>query len=97
MMELVKYKVQSLDVMGNEHDGYEINDIYSAGQLDFESTSEEVSHEEIFNEMQSQGYFHSWVKYDVLDFEVIDDVCTIEVRSKETGKPIYFLVPVKTT
>jgi len=86
-----RWEVQSLDVWGNQKDGYDINDWFHAGWLEFDDYPSE---NDIFSALKSEGLIgenvkRAWVNVDPASssgyYEVQDNR-----KSKGTyGKPLY--------
>lgn len=89
---MMKWIVFVLDVWGNEEDGFEINDKFSAGVIEVEDDKEET----LFNKLKEKGYFKETTKFEDVEFECWsfeDDWWGI--ANAETGEPLYELSRIK--
>lgn len=79
--------VYDLDVWGNEEDGYEVNDWWAVGELNF--TDMEIQDDKVILEkMKKAGYLKT---SDMRKLEVVADYGFIEIVERKTGKYLYNL------
>jgi hypothetical protein len=69
---IYQYQVVSLDVWGNDQDGYEINNLHKIGNIEFDfepSDKDELLHKQIVTSLKGEGYLFDSVTFEQLDFE----------------------------
>lgn len=57
MKNEIKYEVRTLDVWGNDQDGYEVNDSFSVGYIYLE---EGFSNKDVLNELENENFLCSF-------------------------------------
>jgi hypothetical protein len=82
-----KFAVVSLDVWGNVEEGFEVNDQWKIGTVEFDA---DASDEEIVNVLIEDGYLTNGTKAEDLDFDGDDSF--IMISAAETGLPIFNLI-----
>lgn len=80
-MYKVKY-VDYFDVLGNEDDGYEVNNLCNL----FEDKLKYIGDDDLFNFLMDKGYFKHNVTPSMLEF--VDYYPYIEIQDAETNCPI---------
>lgn len=102
------FEVRSLDVWGNEEDGFEINQSFRAGQIllpVFEVEynvgmpqafkSWDVSDATIVNTMREEGFLRDAVKPSQISIDASEGLeGSMWLNDAETGKPLYELHPI---
>lgn len=87
-MTMKRYHVRTLDVWGNEEDGWQVNDVFPNGYIDVE---EGVTDEEIWTVLcadnAAQGPFSE------AEFDWSGEL-TLYINEKATGKPVFELEEV---
>jgi len=82
----MKYNVCTLDVWGNENDGFEVNDSFKVGTINLYAVSTD---EQILNAISLLGY-----NVEGLEIEDYSDNSFIAISEKETGKPVFNIVKI---
>ena len=82
-----KWEVKSLDVWGNEEDGFEVNQEFHAGEVEIPSM---VDDKELLKIMKKGGFIKDNVKSSQVEFEDTGGGF-IEMKNAKTGEPLYFL------
>jgi len=83
------YGIHSLDVWGNEEDGFEVNEIYSKDQ-DLEIPTQ-ATNSEIIRILKEEGFINKTAKNE--NIEIDDSGDEIWINDARTGEPIYNLKP----
>lgn len=85
----MKYEVRSLDVWGNEEDGFDVNDSWRIGEVEISDDADPI--EVLFEEgyLSDIGRVRSEVQY--------DDDGMMTIACEMTGKPLYLLFATKAT
>lgn len=87
-MKTQQFEIITLDVWGNEEEGFEVNDLHRTG--DFITITEEATDADIIVALVVAGYVNE--KYiSAVQLDWLDDGF-IEVNSNATGKPVYQLI-----
>lgn len=79
-----KYDVLTLDVWGNEEDGFEVNNASRAGSITIPAMSNE---EDILKLLKNDGYLESSVRPNHISIESSDDNF-IEINAAKNGEPL---------
>jgi hypothetical protein len=86
-----KYKVWSLDVVGNETDGWEVNDRSEAGMVTLNDSLEgQTADDEVVDALKASGLLNDKVTSKDLVIDMPDDMI-INVDDGKTGKFLYTL------
>jgi hypothetical protein len=80
-----RWEVRSLDVWGNQEDGYEVNQEYAAGHLSF---SRYPSEDAIFKALKRDGFIKAGIKRSQVEIDGAGPDY-YDVNDAATGKPIY--------
>lgn len=83
----VKWQVKSLDVWGNEEDGFEVNQEFSAGEIEIPAMTDDAG---LLKLMKKEGFIKENIRSNQIEFEDTGSGF-IEVKEKKTGEPVYFL------
>jgi len=81
---MTAFTVMSLDVWGNQRDGYEVNDQYDAGTIEVQ---EPWDQEDIFRVLKAEGYFKRRIQRRSVEIEVQDD--DVVLVNDRQGRPVY--------
>lgn len=79
---MLTYTVLSLDVWGNEEDGFEVNDRCRVGTIDLD---ESLNSDDVLRELDGAGYVHASL-CEVND--AIGDEYTLHIDSAQNGRPL---------
>lgn len=82
-----KWEVKSLDVWGNEEDGFEVNQEFHAGEVEIPAM---VDDKELLKIMKKGGFIKDNVRSSQVEFEDTGGGF-IEMKNAKTGEPLYFL------
>ena len=79
----MKYELLTLDVLGNDEDGYEVNDVYNKGIIEIE---DDLSNLSIIKAIENEGYIN------IKDL-IIEDFCddSLICLDDKNGRPIFQL------
>jgi hypothetical protein len=80
-----KWRVWSLDVLGNESDGWEVNNKFEEKIIDLKDTSDET----VVQALKDNGYLNNAITKDDLEFGGDDRIITVD--DSKTGEFLYEL------
>jgi hypothetical protein len=86
MAKLAVYRVLSLDVWGNEEDGWDLNQSFSTNRLyeiDFEDD------EQILAQLKASGELADWISLD--DIDIDGDQNTLFIENSHNSRPLLHL------
>lgn len=78
------WRVYSLDVWGNQRDGFEVNDRCNVGTIEL---PEDATDKQIIRAMVEQGYLRS----SRFHFAIDGDDMMMDIDHEPTGRPLYSL------
>jgi len=81
------WEVKSLDVWGNQEDGYEVNNEHNAGKIEIPAMLDNAG---LVKLLKKEGFLKETVTVKQVEIESPGEGF-IEIREKKTGEPIYFL------
>ena len=102
-MTIKKFKILSLDVWGNESEGFEVNDVRTIGhiEIDLDASNNDIK-KQVFKHLENTGYltFHAPYSPETASKEseinFLDD-CYAEINEKSNGFPMYQLISEERT
>jgi hypothetical protein len=83
----VTWQVKSLDVWGNEEDGFEVNQEFSAGEIQIPAMTDDA---DLLKLMKKEGFIKDNVRSNQIEFEDTGSGF-IEIKDAKSGEPLYFL------
>ena len=87
-----KYQIATLDVWGNEKDGFEVNNVYKTS--DSILLKEDFSNKDVMKALKKEGFLKKYCQERWLNFEC-SDYSFICIESARTGEPLYYLYEVE--
>jgi hypothetical protein len=83
---ILRYRIGSLDVWGNEKDGFEVNDVHDLGSIEI---NEDWTNEQIIKSLVDNGYLN----VDALDLAGVDSdgEGIVFINEKDTNRPVFNL------
>jgi len=81
------WEVKSLDVWGNEEDGYEVNQEFKAGKIEIPAMLDDA---DLVKLLKKEGFLKETVRANQIEVES-SGLGFIEIKEKKTGEPVYFL------
>lgn len=82
---MLVYRLHTLDVWGNETDGYEVNDAFNRG---FITLKEDFNDSELLDAIDNKIGLQGREYAEIDDFGALD---FIEIRDKSNGMPVFHL------
>ena len=75
---MAKWKVCSLDVWGNNEDGYEVNDIWQVGVIELPDNIEDCTDQYILKTLQGEGFLAPHFPFELINIDGDDTILFID-------------------